>query len=371
MFKKFNFLLTFICSIVCIQFFCATVSTALPLPGIGEEFTTGTFEISLGETATLIGKLSGDAILLNYGNLNVSDTGEFADMVKIQNNGSISGELKLVDTVQLQNNGQIETLYQTDNSTAQISDTGEVTNVRLLAKDDDTVNIQINGTVGEIDADVYSSGNSGFININVSESGSVGEMDILDNVPTTLGTNILDLITLQNYGNIETLYGDTEGNGQLNLFNIGGSIESLSTSGNANVWWASGSIGNFFASGDTMMQLNGGTIDSIFASDDAQFQINGSSINNISASGNNSFQVNTTLGLEELILQNGGDFFNPTEWILSEDSFSLGDISINANSGTLIVNSPNPPPVPEPSTILLFGLGILSLAGISRHKNKD
>jgi|GEM_PF-2250012 len=367
MFRKFNYLFIFIGGVLCFHLICTSVFATTILPGLGEEFTTGSFEISSGDTITLMGKLSGDATLHNYGTLNVSDTGGFAEGVMIANNGTISGELKLVDMVQLQNDGQIETLFQTDNSYAQIN--GTVTNVRLLAKDDDNVGIQVNGTVGKIDADVYSLANNGFINMAVS--GTVGEMDILDNVPTTPGANSLDLITLTNRGNIGTLYGDTAGNGQLNIFNIDGSVDSLFTSGKANVWWASGSIESLFASGDTMMQINGGTIDNIFASGEAQFQINGSSINSISASGNNFFQVNTTLELEELILQSGGENFNPTEWILSKDYFSLGDITINANSGTVVVNSPTPPPVPEPSTILLFGLGVLSLAGISRQKNKD
>jgi hypothetical protein len=292
------------------------------LPGLGEEFNTGFFEISSGDTVTLMGKLSGDAILHNYGTLNMSDTGGFANSVSIKNYGSIFGELKLVDFVELQNDGQIETLYQTGNSFAQIN--GAVTNIRLLAKDGHAVGLQVNGMVDKIDADVYSPSNNGFINMSINNSGSVGEIDILDNVPITSGANILDLVTLQNSGNIGTLYGDTAGNGQFNLFNTGGSIDNLFTSGATNIWWAYGSMGNFFASGDTIFTATGGgSIENIFASGDALFLLYGMSINSISATGKNFFKVNSVFELDKLILQSGDELFNPTDWIFSGDSFRL------------------------------------------------
>lgn len=48
------------------------------------------------------------------------------------------------------------------------------------------------------------------------------------------------------------------------------------------------------------------------------------------------------------------------------ESFSMG--SVNGQDGWVASKGDGIPPVPEPATILLFGLGILSLAGVSRHK---
>jgi len=55
---------------------------------------------------------------------------------------------------------------------------------------------------------------------------------------------------------------------------------------------------------------------------------------------------------------------------LKSTGISIFDSNDSQNIGTWIVAGGGPPPVPEPSTMLLFGIGLLGLARVNRRKRQ-
>ncbi len=281
------------------------------LPGAGEALNEGVFIIDAGETAILDGVLTGNAVLRNYGDLQVTESGFARLLVNLDgsnviNNGTIL-KANLEGIGSAVNNGRIQDLFMEDKS--QLLNNGTVANARLFAGDGDVVNFQNNGDVTNIDADVFSPANNGFINI--ANNGSTINIDALDNVPIPPGANYEDLITVQNTGTIGHFHGISQGAGRVDLF-CWGSIDKLFLSGSASV-----------------------------------------------------FTEGNDWRLDELVLQSKGETFHPDEWILTDEAFDLGKIHILVSGGTLVVA-----PVPEPATILLLsvGLGIVAVAGRKLYK---
>ncbi|MCP3874580.1 MAG: PEP-CTERM sorting domain-containing protein [Desulfobacteraceae bacterium] len=52
-------------------------------------------------------------------------------------------------------------------------------------------------------------------------------------------------------------------------------------------------------------------------------------------------------------------FFNPSQLRVDGTEYLLADLTVRIEVGQ---------PVPEPATVLLFGLGLLGLAGVNRRK---
>lgn len=158
------------------------------------------------------------------GNLNVNGN------VRTQNYGQI-GNYNAAGNAAMLNNGAINNLYQTDHTST--LNNGSINNARLFAGDGDVVNFQNNGFTKNVDADVFSPGNSGFINI--ANNGHIVNVDMFDNVPVPPPPRGGDLITLQNAGHINNVNANTAGAGQNHIFNWG-AIDNLWAAGNTSIW---------------------------------------------------------------------------------------------------------------------------------------
>lgn len=163
------------------------------------------------------------------GNLNATGN------VFTQNNGLINN-YNARGNAQMLNNGHVENLFQTDNTFTM--NNGSITNARLFAGDNDNVGFQNNGFTKNVDADVFSRANTGFITI--GNAGQINNVDMFDNVPAPPPpvNRGGDLITLNNTGHINNVKADTAGLG-MNIINNWGAIDQLTAAGNTNIWnWA-------------------------------------------------------------------------------------------------------------------------------------
>ncbi|MEW5821978.1 MAG: hypothetical protein AB1782_17420 [Cyanobacteriota bacterium] len=159
------------------------------------------------------------------GNLNVQGS------VNTMNNGYI-GNYNASGNAAMQNNGHVQNAYMTDHT--QTQNNGSMANVKLFGGNGDVVNFQNNGSVNNLDAEVFSPANTGFINI--ANNGFMNNVKMFDNVPVPpppRGGG--DLITLNNAGHINNVNAGTAGAGQNNIFNSG-SINNLFAWGNTNIW---------------------------------------------------------------------------------------------------------------------------------------
>ncbi|MGD9581080.1 MAG: hypothetical protein AB7V50_06885 [Vampirovibrionia bacterium] len=164
------------------------------------------------------------------GNLNASGN------VYTQNSGYINN-YNASGTAQMYNAGSVNNLYQTDNTYT--FNTGAINNAKLFAGDGDNVGFNNAGFVNNVDADVFSRANTGFINI--ANSGHINNVDMFDNVPPPpQPVRSSDLITLNNLstGSINNVNAGTSGLG-MNIISNWGAINNLSASGNTQIWnWA-------------------------------------------------------------------------------------------------------------------------------------
>lgn len=126
--------------------------------------------------------------------------------------------------------GSMMNLNAKDNTTT--INTGYLNNAKLNAGDNNTLKFYNMGYTQNLDADVFSRQNTGFINI--QNTGTVINADLFDNVPSPPQVR-RDLITYNNVGFTENLKAGTAGIGQVDINNWG-NIWNLNASGNTHIW---------------------------------------------------------------------------------------------------------------------------------------